>query len=239
MTEDLARLVREIKQLTNTVTSFVVTFWSSSNLQLMPLKAEGRTYFLSPDRFRSEISIRDSEIVTVRKGNLVQRYIPKRKELWRYTLEDLPQTEPINFAVADLKDPFFAVDEATLEYEGELERGDVSVHVFFADSRNWAKQGMLDTRRGYSIRFKPQALQVRIMLYVDCASGLLRKISGSDKTGKQLFESNYSIESVNTLLDESLFTMDESTASYRVIDITDSLLSSMNPDAADAPPSQN
>jgi outer membrane lipoprotein-sorting protein len=239
MTEEAARLVREIRNRAHAVNSFVADYRASLRLQLMPLEVTGKIYFLSPDMFRSETWIVDEKIVTVRKGREVQRYIPKRHEIWKYNLDDLPQTEPINFGIADLKDPFFVVDETGLEYKGKLEQGDASNHLFSGAVRNWARQGLLDTRKGFSIRYQQKELKVRIELHIDSITGLLRRMTGVDSAGEELFQVNYVIREANLPVDESLFVLDESTANYRVIDITDILLSSLNPNAAELPPSPN
>ena len=239
MTDDAAERVREIRARARLVTSFLAEYRASLKFQLVRIEVAGRVYFLGPDRFRSETRIADEEIITVRKGDAVQRYIPKRKEIWKYSFGDLPRTEPINFGIADLRDSFFAVDETELSYEGMADLEGVPTWVFSSRVKNWATQGLLDTRKGFSIRYMPKDPGVRLKLHVGSETGLLRRMTGTGKDGQELFQANYSVKETNLPLDESLFTMDESRADYKVIDIAETFLTSLNPDAADAPPSIN
>jgi outer membrane lipoprotein-sorting protein len=239
VTGETAGLVRKIRERTRRVTSFVADYRASLGFQLVRLEVVGRIYYASPDRTRAETRIADEDIVTIRRGRSVQRYIPKRNETWKYSFDDLPQTEPINFGIADVCDPFFAIDESGLEYHGTTELEESSTWEFSAEVKNWARQGLLDTRKGFSIRYEPKSPRIRITLHVDHESGLLRRLTGVDKTGAELFQANYFVREMNVPMDDSLFVMDESTASYKVIDIAETLLSSLNPDAADSPSSLN
>jgi outer membrane lipoprotein-sorting protein len=205
----------------------------------MPLEVRGKVYFLAPDRYRSETTVNDKQVITIRKGATVQRSLPNRREVWRYSLKDLPGTQTINFATADLRDPFFAVDEDRLGYGGMSSLEGSSVYNFYGRAKRWAKQGSLDTRKGFRIPYQPKDLEVGIRLSVDAETGLLRRMIGQDKEGKDLFVASYANVEVNVSLDESLFSTYQSTSEYRVIDITDTMLSAMNPDSADLPPSPN
>ena len=113
------------------------------------------------------------------------------------------------------------------------------VQRFSADIRTLAQQGVLDTRKGFSIRYQPKTLPVRMQLSIASETGLLRRMIGNDTTGKPVLQVDYSVEGINVALDGSLFALEESSAAYKSIDITDVMLSAMNPDAADAPPSAN
>jgi hypothetical protein len=62
---------------------------------------------------------------------------------------------------------------------------------------------------------------------------------GTDATGKVALQADYFVEGINVALDDSLFALEGSAAAYKSIDITDVMLSAMNPDTADAPPSAN
>jgi outer membrane lipoprotein-sorting protein len=239
MTEGVAGLVRRIRERTRRVSSFAADYRATYNLQQVPLEVVGKIYHLDPDMFRSVTSTNDKKIITVRKGNVVQRYVPARNEIWKYDLSDLPQTEPINFAIADIRDPFFAIDEADLKHEGTFELESGTTYVFSADVKNWVQQGMLDTRRGFSIRYQPKSLDIRMTLHVDYETGLLLRMAGVTRTGRQTFQTDYSNLEVNVFLDESLFAMEVATADYRVVDITETLLALTNPDLAETSASLN
>ncbi len=239
MTEDTARLVGEIRARCRKVTSLVGSYESTSRLQTMPLVARGRFYYLSPDRCRSETVINGSEVVSVRNGSRVERRLPARKEIWRYDLRDLPQSLPLNYPIADYRDPFFAVDEEDLTFEGNEDLDGGPVMRFSARLRNWATRGLLDTRKGFSIPYQPRGLQIRMTLYISSESGLLRRIVGSDPKGTVVLNADYRIAGMNVPLDESLFTLEGSAAVFRSIDITDSMVAALNPDMADAEPSVN
>ncbi len=217
----------------------MLEYTSASSLLLFPLETKAKVFFLSPDRCRSEAITNGKQIVTIRNGSVVRRCVPQKNEIWQYNLADLPQSEPINFAVADFMDPFFAADESTVEYEGLEELPDTSVHVFTGSARNWSKQGLLDTRKGFSIPYQPKYPQFNLKMYVDAKTGMLRRIAGVDKGGKQVLQADYLMQSVNVPLSEALFAMDESTAKYKIVQFTDIMLTSLNPDSAEAPPSIN
>jgi hypothetical protein len=239
MTEETAGMVRQIWKISNEITSLVADFHSVYNLQLLPIESSGKLKFLSTDRLRLEATINGKQIISIRKGSLVHRCLPQRNEIWKYDLNDLPQIEPINFGIADLRDPFFAVDELSLQYEGIQDIKGTSTYTFTANLRNWAKQGLLDTRKGFSLRYQPKGIELCLKLHIYRDSGLLRSIIGIDKTGKHMLQADYVIEAINVPLEDSLFAMNESYAQYKVLEISDILFSSLNPDAADAPPSIN
>jgi outer membrane lipoprotein-sorting protein len=239
MKDEVERLVREIRTRTANVSSFSANHHSISRMQLMPIEAKGKVLYLAPDKFRAEVMVNGQEIVMIRRGTAIRRYIPKRRETWKYDLQDIPETLPINAGVADLKDPFLAVDEDGLRYEGRMELDGSAVHAFTGDPKNRASAGLLDTRKGFSIRYQPKCLDIRLRLYVDLETGLLRRTIGVDAAGRELLRVDYQVEAVNVPLDEGLFTIDEANASYRQIDITDTLIASLNPDAAEAPASPN
>lgn len=205
----------------------------------MPIEATGRITFMAPDNFRADAVINGATIITIRRGSSVRRHIPSRHEIWKYDLKDLPASLPINAGVADVNDPFTAADESSLRYEGRIDLEDGPAHAFSAVARNWARQGVLDTRKGFSITYEPPRFSVRLQLFADAETGLLRRLVGMDKTEKEILRVDYMFRSVNQPVSEALFATDESTAAYRVVDVTDTLLSSLNPDAADAEPSLN
>jgi outer membrane lipoprotein-sorting protein len=239
MTGDLAPLVGQIRSRAAGVVSFAARYRATSRLAATPLEANGTVRFLAPDRFRAEAAINGRQILTVRNGSTVHRHILSRHEIWTYDLAVLPETLPINAGVADLRDPFLAAEERSLEYEGDAELDGRTVHAFVADARNWAQEGLLDTRKGFSIRFRPKGLEARIRLLVDQETGLLRSITGRSLRGEELFQTEYVLESVNGFLDEGLFALDRGTGAYRVLDLTDTLRASLDPTAAEGPPSPN
>lgn len=145
----------------------------------------------------------------------------------------------LNYGIADFRDPFLVVDGDGLAFEGQETLGDSPVQRFAGKPRNWAKEGVLDTRKGFSIPYRSPGLQTDIRLYVSLESGLLRRVTGNDLSGELVLKADYHIEGINVALDESLFTLEESGAAYRTIDITDTMLAGLDPDAADGPPSRN
>jgi hypothetical protein len=239
MTDETARIVRELRHQASLVRSFIAEYRSASSLLPFPLETMAKVFFLSPDRCRSEAFTNGRQIVTIRKGSIVHRCVPQKNEIWRYDVADLPQSEPINFAVADFMDPFFAADESTIQYEGIEKLADTSAHVFTSGTRNRSKQGLLDTRKGFSIPYQPKYPQFNLRLYVDVKTGMLRRIVGADLSGKQVLQADYLMQSINVPLSEALFAMDESTAEYKVIQLTDIMLASLHPDSAERPPSLN
>jgi hypothetical protein len=239
MTEELQRLIQELRDRSMATVSYAASFTSSYSLQLMPFEAKGTTYFLSPDKHRAETIVKENKIIAIRRGALIYRILSNRKEIWKYDLRGLPQAEPINFAVADLRSPFYAVTEATIEYEGTRKEETFSQHIFTARIGKLTADEVLDTRKGFTIPFQPKALDVQVHLGVDAETGLLRNMTGTAKSGEHVFRAEYVVERINSPMDESLFELDESTATYKVIDMSVILASAMNPDAALDPPSVN
>jgi outer membrane lipoprotein-sorting protein len=239
MTDETARIVRELRHKASKVTSFIADYQSISSLLLFPLETKAKVFFLSPDRCRSEAFTNGRQIITIRKGNIIQRCIPQKNEIWRYDLADLPQSEPINYSVADFSNPFFAADESTIQYEGLERLPGASAQVFFGNTRNWSKHGLLDTRKGFSIPYQQKHPQFKLRLYINENTGILRRIVGIDRNGKQVLRTDYLMQSVNVRLLETLFAFDESTAKYKVVHFSDIILASLNPDSAEAPPSIN
>ncbi len=239
MTEDTARLVGEVRARCRKVISLVGRYEGVSRLQVMRLEARGRFSYRSPDKCRSETTINGSEVISVRNGSRVERRLPARKEIWTYDLKDLPQALPINYPIADFGDPFFAADEEGLAFEGQEDLQDGPVLRFAAKQRNWAKQGVLDTRKGFSIPYQPRSLEILLRLYVSRETGLLRRLVGSDASGTVLLQSDYIIEGRDVTLDDSLFALQTSEAAYRSMDITDSMIAALNPELADGRPSVN
>jgi outer membrane lipoprotein-sorting protein len=239
MAAEVERLVRELREKSKDVTSFVANYISFSRLQLLPIEVTGKLYFLAPDRCRSEALINGREIITIRNGDLVQRYLPNKKEIWKYTLSDLPHSEPINYGIADLRDTFFAVDEKNLEYRGTDVQLGILMHVFTGKVKNWIKKGMLDTRKGFSIPYQPKLPEYTIELMVNAETGLLQRIAGIEKSGKTVLQTEYILQSINAPLEGALFAMEEVAAEYKVVELSHILVSALNPDSADEPPSIN
>ncbi len=239
MTEETAGLVREIRDRCRTVVSLVGTFEAAHHLHPMPLETRGRFSFRSPDKARSESITNRSEIITVRNGSRVERRLPGRKEVWKYDLKELPQALALSYPVADFWDPFSAADEESLSYTGQELLGDLLVRRFVASPRTGARAGTLDTRKGFSIPYRSGAAFVQMCLYVCAESGLLRRLIATGSGGREVARVDYFIEGINVPLDESLFALDQSSAAYRSIDITDTLLAALNPDSADGEPSVN
>jgi hypothetical protein len=239
MTDETGRLIREIRTRSQKVKSAFGTYESAVRLRLMPLAVQGRFYFMSPKRCRSESVVDKSEIISVRNGDTVERRLPQRKEIWKYNLRELPEELPFNYSIADFCDHFFAVEEHSIISDGPETLGEAAVQKFSAKPRNWPGLGMLDTRKGFSIPYQPKNLEMQMGLYISADTGLLRRLVGTDAAGEVIVQADYHIEGINVALDEFLFAMAESAAAYKSIDITDTMLAAFNPDLAEGPPSLN
>jgi hypothetical protein len=62
---------------------------------------------------------------------------------------------------------------------------------------------------------------------------------GTDNNGSESFNVLFKPLEVNGIVDESLFKIEESTTGYRIVQIKDILISAMDPNYADQPPSLN
>jgi hypothetical protein len=233
------RHISDIRERAAAVTSFVAEYRASLRQYHSPMEVAGQLSFLNPNMFRLDTITDNRQITTIRRGRLIERYLVKRKELWKYNLDNLPLTEPINFGVADLRDPFCLVDAAALNYEGTNRKDTVLTYAFSAPMKGLEEKGMLDTRKGFSIRYQPKPLVVRMNLYVDTITGLLRRMSGIDNLGNELFQANYAKIEVNVPMDSALFVMSETAADYKVINAAETLLPPLDPDVADSLPSVN
>jgi outer membrane lipoprotein-sorting protein len=236
MTEDVLRLVSQIRERTKLVVSFTADYRSIYHSGVLPFEASGRTYFLRPDRIRSETTVNGKSLVSIRNGSIIRRYSPTGTEVWQYDLKSLPETQPLNFGIADITDPFFAVDVATLQYGGPQ---DTMKHAFTGMTRVPTTAGLLDTRKGFVLPYKPKAPQIQVRLLVDVETGLLLEIVGTDKAGSESFKAQFGPHEINCHLDESLFEIEESKSGYRIIEIKDILTAALDPDYADQPPSLN
>jgi outer membrane lipoprotein-sorting protein len=239
MTEETNRVVREIRQRTQAVTSFVAAYTSVYAMQLMPFEATGKMHFRSPDLFRAETVVNGHEIVMIRKGSKVRRYVAKRNEVWTYDLNEWLQADPLNFGVADIRDPFFAVDEATMSYKGTVTAGESSEHRFDARIKFAKQAGLLDTRKGFSIRYQAKGPAIAVHIDVDSETGLLHTMTAIENQAKVVFQLGYHIDAINVPIDDSVFEFDESIAACKTIDVSEMLMASLNPNAADEPPSLN
>lgn len=236
MTEDVLRLVGQIRERTKLVVSFAADYRSIYHSGVLPFEAIGRTYFLRPDRIRSETIVNGKRLVSIRNGSIIRRYSPTGTEVWQYDLKSLPETQPLNFGIADITDPFFAVDEATLKYGGLQ---DAMKHAFTGMMRVPPTAGLLDTRKGFSLPYKPKAAQIQVRLLVDAETGLLLEMVGADQAGSESFKAQFGPHEINCHLDESLFEVEETKSGYRIIEIKDILIAALDPDYADQPPSLN
>ena len=86
--------------------------------------------------------------------------------------------------------------------------------AFSANTKSWAKQGLLDTRKGLSLRHQPKPLELRLKLLAYSAVTLLRRMIGVDQRGKELFIADYPIVEVSIPIEESLFDLDALTSAY-------------------------
>ena len=66
----------------------------------------------------------------------------------------------------------------------------VCIYVFRAHAKNWARDKLLDTRKGFRIKYQPSSHVVGIKLNINCERGLLCKITGNDTTDAEVFQTN-------------------------------------------------
>jgi outer membrane lipoprotein-sorting protein len=239
MTEEVSRLIAQIRVRSQQVNSLSTDYHSIYHSGPLPFESTGRMYFLRPDRVRSETTVNGKPLVSIRNGTVVCRYSPIGKDVWRYDLKDLPQSQPLNFGIADVTDPFFAVDEATIQSDGMNEYEGQQAYDFRGRIRAFPGEGILDTRKGFSLQYKPKAPQVQLRLLIDPKTGLLLRMIGTDNNGSESFNVLFKPLEVNGIVDESLFKIEESTTGYRIVQIKDILISAMDPNYADQPPSLN
>jgi outer membrane lipoprotein-sorting protein len=239
MTEEMSKLIGQIHERTKLINSLATEYHSVYYSGLLTFEGNGRMSFLRPDRVRSETTVNGKVIISIRNGTIIKRYSPVGNEVWQYDLKDLPQNQPINFGTADITDPLFAVDAESMHYEGLTAFGDTTTYTFLGKMRALPMEGILDTRKGFNLQYKPRPLQVQLHLFIDFQTGLLLQIIGTNNESSELFKVLYKPIEINGLIDESLFKIDESTSGYRTVEMKDIMISAMNPDYADQPPSKN
>ena len=239
MGEDLTELVRQLEARARNVQSFVAEYRIEYHAGPMPFEVEGRMYFMRPDRSRSEARVNGKTIVSIRNGSRVRRYTPGGHEVWEYDLKEIPLSVPLNAGVDDLSSPFAAIDQETLQYEGLEEAQERRRHVFIGRMRRIESEGLMDTRKGFSLRYQQKGPEVRMRMCLDPETGMVLEMVGSDKSGSPSFEKSFNLLEVNGAMDESMFSMEEPGPGYKVVQISNLMIHAMNPDYADQPPSLN
>ena len=86
MSEDIAKLVRQIEERSKQIRSFA-DYSSSYRSSLMPFEVSGRMHFLRPDRVRSESMVNGKAIISIRNGSIIRRYSPIGNQVWQYELK--------------------------------------------------------------------------------------------------------------------------------------------------------
>jgi outer membrane lipoprotein-sorting protein len=239
MSDDVTRLIRQIEERARQVSSFIADYNVTYKSGLMPFEVKGTMHFLRPDRSRSDAMVNGKPIISIRNGSTIRRYSPKGNEIWEYDLKELPLSQPLNSGVDDIVNPFYAVDETTLQYERLENIEGLRRHVFLGKMKSVATEGLLDTRKGFNLRYRLKGPEVQLRLYIDAEIGLLLGMVGSEKSGSPSFEKSFKPLEVNGPIDESLFKMEELKSGYRIVKINELLIHAMNPDYADQPPSLN
>jgi outer membrane lipoprotein-sorting protein len=239
MTEDVSQLVSQIRERAAMINSLCTDYRSFYHFGPVPFEASGRMQFLRPDRIRTESTVNGKVIISIRNGTTIRRYSPTGNEMWQYDLKEIPQTQPMNLGIVDITDPFFSVEEATLQYEGLHESEGAKMHTFHGSMRVPSMEGLLDTRKGFSLRYSPQVPRIQLRLFINAETGLLLEIIGTDQAGSESFKASYRPVQVNAAVNESIFELNEPKSGYRIVEIKDILISAMNPDYADQPPSLN
>ena len=239
MDEECARIVEDMRRLAGAVQSLRASFTSFYSLGMTRFETHGNVFYLRPERIRMEAVVNGKEIVTIRNGPLVQRFAPHGKEVWQYNLKDVPQSLPINFGTLAITDPFVAVDEESLTHDGTRDAGGAKRHAFLARMKAVGSAGSLDTRKGFLLRYEPKAPRISLRLVVDAATGLLLSMTGHDRDGTAVFEALWEPGEINGMMDTSLFRIDALSQGYRIVDMKDIMLSALDPDYADRPPSLN
>ncbi len=239
MNAECARVLGEIRRLAGSVDTLRASYRSFYRLGTSRFETRGTISFKRPDKIRADAVVNGKEIVAIRNGSLVQRYTSQGSEVWQYNLKDLPQFLPINFGTLSIADPFVAVDEESLTYEGSGDANGVRGHVFLSRMKSVGSPGSLDTRKGFQLHYEPRAPRISLRLVVSATTGLLLEMTGRDKEGVTVFEATWEPGEINAVIDASLFRIDESKQGYRIIDMKDILLSALDPDYADQPPSLN
>ena len=239
MNGEVEKLVLELRHRVQQIRSFEATYASTSHSQLLPIDSHGTVRFLAPDRFRTEAVMNGRRVITVREGTRVETYLPDRNEAWRYDLKDIPPMPGPGRDILEVNDPFAGIDEDSLESGGTVEFDGSEVYRFTAEARKWAGQGVLDTRKGFRIPYRQKYPELSMTLFVTSATGVLRRRVMTDKAGKELAQLDFMVQAIDLPLDEGLFRLEAPSDAYQRISLMEALMRSMDPDAADKPPSLN
>jgi len=239
MDREVEKLVLELRQRIQQVRTFEAMYTSVSRSELLPIESHGTVRFSAPDRFRTEAVMNGRRVITVRQGTRVETYLPDRKEAWRYDAKDLPPMLGPGREVLETNDPFAWLQEESLESTGALEIDGSEVYRFTAEARRWGDQGMLDTRKGFSIPYRQRYPELSMTLFVTATTGILRRRVVTDKAGKEMAQLDFLVQAINRPLDEGLFRLEAPSDAFHRVSLMDALLHAMDPDAADRPPSVN
>ena len=97
-------------------------------------------------------------------------------------------------------------------------------HVFVGKMKTFATEGMLDTRKGFSLPFRSKGPEVQLRLFIDPENGLLLGMIGSEKSGSPSFEKSFRPIEVNVPINESIFKIEEQKSGYRIVKINELLI---------------
>ena len=239
MNVETERLVREIRAHAGTINSYIADERASSRFGPVQLAYTGRSYFLQPDKHRLEATTNGQATVTVAIGPRVRKYLPAKNEIWEYDIDFQSRMLPLASDISDLRNPFYLTDDTGLDFRGKVTLEDHIMYHFVSTLWHPPDDGLLDTRKGFTIRYRPKPLPIAVALFVDVGDCLLRKRVGTTADGTKVLEADYRIEGINVSLDESLFQLNDLHGSFRKVALREVFQAALNPDSADAPPSRN
>jgi outer membrane lipoprotein-sorting protein len=243
MSEEQNELISRIRGHSKSVTSYKVRVESSVTFGPIHLDSKGTMVFLSPDRFRSDTLVNEEESVTIRIGSEIKKYVPARKEVWRYSQGSPQSAELIGYTSMDLRDPFPLFAGGNPKYEGVSNQEGFAAFAFYGKAKEWTPSGLLDTRKGFSISLPPKVLKVGIRLFIDTETFLLRRMNGYLGQDRVIFQSLYTYSDISLPVDESLFQLDERALGFKVHEISslqeDILRVIRDPDSAETASSLN
>jgi outer membrane lipoprotein-sorting protein len=210
MNDEARKLVAQIEATAAKVTSFVAEYDMTMHYKRVGLHSRGKLYYADKTRYRVEGITNGQRIVTVSRNDARQTYFIDQKVISQSnTIEDQSPIDLLH-GLSDIRESFSSTDTESLIYVGETLFEGQTVYHFGGHFPVLPLFG-----------FAKVSLPIEVDLFIEQATCLLRRRIWTE-TGKQaLVTTNYRIVDINIPLEDSLFSIDVSSSTIRVVETID------------------
>lgn len=210
MTEADKRLVSQIETASSAVVSFIASYQLILNYLGVHLKSKGKLYYSGRTCYRVEGVTNGQKVITVSKEDLSQTFFVDQKVISQRNYIDQQSPLDLLHGLSDIRDVFASIDKQSLEYIGEETIDNRKVYVF---------------RGSFPILTIPENIKVRmpidVELIVDQSSCLLVRRIWTLKNKERLVDAKYSVDQINSSIEDTLFTLDISDPEIKQVESMD------------------